>query len=201
MIVGLQGYAGVGKDSVADILVEDFGFTKLSFSDAVHAALMALNPIITIDNWGTHRYADFIHAYGYVRAKEYLEVRRLLQRMGTEVGRQIIGEDTWVNFVRDELVEWPGAVPQDFVIANVRFVNEAQMIKSTADDLDTMGFLVTINRPGFGPVNDHASEDLPVVPDFQVSNDGSLQDLRTTVNRLHDELTRWRDELLLRGMA
>lgn len=38
-IIGLTGYAGVGKDTVADLLVTHAGFQKLAFADALRAEI------------------------------------------------------------------------------------------------------------------------------------------------------------------
>ena len=49
MIIGISGYARSGKDSVANILVQDFGFERRAFADKLREALYALNPIIAYD--------------------------------------------------------------------------------------------------------------------------------------------------------
>ena len=41
MIIGVVGFIGSGKGTVADILVEKHGFVKLSFADAVKDASLA----------------------------------------------------------------------------------------------------------------------------------------------------------------
>ena len=47
MIVGLSGYARSGKDTIADYLVENHGFIKLSFATPMRQALYNLDPEIT----------------------------------------------------------------------------------------------------------------------------------------------------------
>jgi ABC-type oligopeptide transport system ATPase subunit len=42
MIIGIVGFAGSGKGTVGDILVNDHDFTKLSFADAVKDATSAI---------------------------------------------------------------------------------------------------------------------------------------------------------------
>jgi len=39
MIIGLSGYASAGKDSVAQILVEKFGYKRMAFADAIRDIL------------------------------------------------------------------------------------------------------------------------------------------------------------------
>ena len=42
MIIGLTGKIGSGKDTVADFLVENYGYTKVGFSDVMYDAVCAL---------------------------------------------------------------------------------------------------------------------------------------------------------------
>ena len=51
MIVALSGYAGSGKDSVADVFVQDYGFTKLAFAQPIKDALWALNPALEFNGF------------------------------------------------------------------------------------------------------------------------------------------------------
>lgn len=42
MIVGICGLIGSGKGTVADMLVGEFGFTKISFADSLKDAVAAV---------------------------------------------------------------------------------------------------------------------------------------------------------------
>jgi dephospho-CoA kinase len=46
MIIGLSGYSRSGKDEVAKILVEDYGFTRIAFADKIRELLYEMNPIV-----------------------------------------------------------------------------------------------------------------------------------------------------------
>ena len=43
-VIGLTGYAGSGKDTLANILVEEYGFTRIAFADKTKEFLYDLNP-------------------------------------------------------------------------------------------------------------------------------------------------------------
>ena len=177
MIVGLSGYAQSGKDSVAAILAE-CGFTRRAFADPLRAALYALDPLLATDAGnGPVRYSALIDRLGYESARKTVfapEIRRLLQRLGTEVGRDLFGEDFWV----DQAMRLD---PGHYVFTDCRFLNEAKAI------VDAGGEVWRISRPGVGPVNDHISEvgldDWPF--DRRIANDGSLTDLAEKVHSAH----------------
>lgn len=173
MIVGMMGYARSGKDTVANYLNYKYGFVRHSFSKGVHEALMALDPIVE-----THyRYSDLIHTWGYEGAKGNPEVRRLLQRMGTEVGRNLIDRDIWVKQVMREIKLNLG---QNHVITNVRYTNEATAV------LDQGGVLLKVTRLGVGPLNDHDSERIPELHTLtELTNDGTLADLHRQVDAFY----------------
>lgn len=192
MIIALSGYGGSGKDSVADVLVEHFGFKRYAWAETLRLAAEALNPIVDVDEYGaTLRYNDVVGAVGYNVAKfQYPEVRALLQRLGTEVGRDLIHENVWVNATigRIERECSPG---DNVVITDTRFLNEANAVKDpNSSRLFEDAFVVRVNRPGVGPAGDHPSEtsldDYPF--DMIINNEGGLDDLEKIVFELYDYL-------------
>jgi hypothetical protein len=70
-----------------------------------------------------------------------------LQRLGTEFGRNQMGEHFWVHLAFRDV-----GADDRLVITDLRFRNEALAIKSRG------GITVCIERPGVGPANDHPSE-------------------------------------------
>lgn len=176
MIIGLSGYARSGKDTVADILVHDAGFIRVAFADKLREALYALNPLVTHDK-GMNKLLFVTdlqtvideHGWDGVKSTPYgPEVRRLLQRMGTEAGRNVLGDNIWVDAVINSLD--PNKI---YVATDCRFINEAQAVDQ----------VWRVTRPGVEPANDHISEvGLDTWPfDRIVYNDGSLFDLREKV--------------------
>lgn len=184
MILGLSGYARTGKDSVADVLTNEFGFTRLAFADKLRESLYALNPTITWDYAYGLKYGaksvntvkaavdelgwDGIKKTGWGKA-----ARELLQRFGTEVGRDILGGNIWVDAAFKSIEEG-----KKYVFTDCRFSNEATAIQS-----QLTGQVWRINRPGVGPINDHVSE--IGLDDYNfdkiIDNDGDLTDLATSV--------------------
>lgn len=152
MLVGISGYARSGKDTAADFLVAE-GFIKLAFADPMRHMAAEIDPIVGFerDPDGVHmpvRYVEAVAGRGYDEAKvAYPEIRRFLQRLGTEAGRGVLGNDVWVHAAMDRL---PGG--KDVVFADMRFGNEAVAIEERG------GVTVRIERPGIGPVTPHPSE-------------------------------------------
>lgn len=178
MIVGLSGYAKAGKDTAAKALIEHRGFIKVAFADSLRNCLYALNPIIDAGLYkgGTFftRYADSIDSIGYEKTKSlYPEARELLQRLGTEAGRNILGENVWVNAALDSLE----LDKHDYVFTDVRFPNEFNALKA----LDA--FMVRVIRPNTGPVNNHPSETAldSFYFDMNLENGSSIEDLHSFI--------------------
>ena len=158
-IIGLSGYARSGKDEAAKVLVEEFGFTRVAFADKWREVLYQLNPIIEVDAHSdgeggirrVHSYLqDLINAYGWDGYKETRfgpEIRRLLQRLGTEAGRQTLWDSIWIDAAltgHDDDAK--------LVLTDCRFPNEYEAIKSRG------GSVWRITRKGVGPANEHPSE-------------------------------------------
>jgi hypothetical protein len=162
MIIGLIGYARSGKDTCARFL-RDEGFTTMHFAEPLKNAAAEI--------------FGFTHEQLYGALKEVIDPfwgfspREALQRLGTEGGRKVFGENLWQRALMRKL--HPDG---NFAIADVRFPNEAQAI------LEAGGHLVRVIRPGVAPINAHESEialDGWYLP--EIYNGGSLDDLRANV--------------------
>lgn len=174
MIIGLSGYAQSGKDTVAELLCLNYGYTRLSFADPMRDAVYALNPYVE----GGNRVADLVDEYGWDVAKANPEVRRLLQVFGTEVGRKQFGENFWVQQAFDK-------VESDRVVfADVRFPNEAKEVEQYG------GQVWRVNRHNHAAVNGHKSEHAMDNYLFKhvLYNDGTIDDLSDEVFMLAKEL-------------
>lgn len=149
IILGVGGYAGVGKDTLADLLVTRFKFTKISFADPMREMAVAMDPVVGFGEDDTPiRYTEAIEMCGYTQAKViFPEVRQFLQRLGTEGGRRVLGEDIWVNAALARVKDG-----ERIVIPDMRFVNEADAIKSAG------GRTIRVSRKGVEAPNEHPSE-------------------------------------------
>ena len=170
--VGLAGFARSGKDSVGAVLVAN-GFVRRSFAAPMRVVLARLNPLVESVN-GVMPLMDALYLFGgweglKVRAPG---VRGLLQRLGTDVGRDLFGEGFWVDQAFRGLESGVS-----YVFTDVRFPNEVEAVRARG------GVVWNVVRPGVGAVNGHVSELAldGVVFDATVVNDGSLVDLEGKV--------------------
>lgn len=207
-IIGIGGKLASGKDAISDHLVEKHGWVKLGMSDALAEALYILDPYVpihlpdpktetglkgmlsrfldrkkrTVEIADFQRYSDLFDEVGYVEAKTNEEVRRLLQKLGTEVGRRIISESVWTDIVVRRAKEAAEAAP-GVIITGIRYPNELDMI---TDELE--GELWWVVRPSLqaGSNAGHSSENSVHETDFDrtIRNDGTLEDLYRKVDHI-----------------
>jgi dephospho-CoA kinase len=172
MIIGISGYARAGKDTVAKILVEEYGYSRIAFGDIIRSAVYRLNPLVTYDGM---RLAHLVDLEGWEIAKEVPEVRRLMQVMGTEVGRELIDPQIWVELTLSN------QKPNDkIVIPDVRFQNEAEEIKYRGGQVWRVS---RIDKDS--PINSHRSES--DMDDWRfdqyISNNGTIEELQEEVRQ------------------
>lgn len=159
LILGLSGFATAGKDTVAEHLVVDYGYTRVAFADALKEISYASNPTLAAD----------VLAYGWTEAKKKQENRKYLQDLGVSV-RDVLGPDTWVNTAFRHIQ--PG---KKYVITDLRFPSELERIRSYPGHMT-----VWLERPGVGPVNNHISERglKDHTFDMVLKNSGTLDEVR-----------------------
>ena len=178
-VIGILGRKQSGKGTAAQRLTRRHGYVEISLADPIREALLALDPWI----YGTEmRLSDAIEWLGWDLAKEQIpEIRRLMQRMGTEVGRDIIGETVWTTIAHRHIEQLLNA-GRRVVVPDVRFPNEMKMIG------DLGGTLIRIERPDLPADTDgHSSEHAwreSVRNVTTVRNDGDIDQLNTRIDRI-----------------
>ncbi|UDL15974.1 deoxynucleotide monophosphate kinase [Microbacterium phage Pumpernickel] len=207
-IVGIGGKLASGKDAIADHLVEKHGWVKFGMSDALAEALYVLNPSVPAHGWTQHLgwfrnwlfntffgksqigagfwvpYQYLVDEFGYVEAKRNPEVRRLLQVLGTEVGRKMIDEDVWTNIAARKVREARQAGAPGVILTGIRYPNELDMIYH-----ELSGETWWVNRPdlkGSAKSAEHSSENSVSSVDFErvIQNTGTLEELYQKVDKL-----------------
>ena len=140
LIIGITGYAGVGKDTLADLICEHTDFHKLSFAGKVKELYLRLAPTQTL---------ELIEKRGWDFAKHHdLQVRTALQGLGSAC-RNTFGKDFWIRQAMPTRLE---IEHENFVFSDVRYANEARAIWA----LD--GVVIRLKRDGVNPANAHLSE-------------------------------------------
>lgn len=179
MIIGLTGYAQSGKDTVANILVKDYGFQRVAFADKIRDLLYEMDPPVPVD---THVVGlqNYIDVYGWDEAKKHPTVRSMLQNLGVG-GRTIFGENHWIV----ETVKWLSPTSNNYVIADVRFTNEAEWIKDMYN-----APIWRVSRPGVTAVNSHISETQMdnYQVDLHLENAGTIDELESLVKSQMESL-------------
>lgn len=197
IVIALSGLARAGKDSVADVLVKDFGFEKRSFAAPLKEMARKLNPIIGWDLYNPGRQIllnEALERYGEDSVKQiFPEYRRLLQVLGTDCIRSL-APNFWVDAAKASLTDPNGR----YVFTDCRFPNEAEMVIALNDQPepcpvfgescehpgDHVGAVWQVSRPGIELSEDaHESERHVGLmgEEYQIINDGTLEDLAEAV--------------------
>lgn len=194
-IIGLTGYAGTGKDTVADLLVTHAGFRKLAFADAIRGEVadafgvdmdVLTNPVTKQEPSASLSlqkapfcFANAVACCARPTAADTAWVaaprspRQILQWWGSEYRRRQ-NPDYWVHQLRARLILlMQKQLGTRFVITDVRMDNEAAALRA-------MGASIwQVTRPGsIGELeggHSTATDGSRFAPDFVVNN---LHDVR-----------------------
>jgi hypothetical protein len=172
MIIGLTGYAQSGKDTVAKILVENYGFIRIAFADRIRDLVFEMNPMVDSIAGEPRFLKDFVTRYGWDEAKKNPHIRRILQTTGVGA-RKVFGEDFWIEQGMRQVDD-----TNRYVFTDVRFTNEAEAIK-----LFEGAQVWRIKRLGVAAVNGHVSEhEMDGYPVDQIfTNNTSIEDLELMI--------------------
>jgi dephospho-CoA kinase len=166
-IIGIIGRKGTGKSECSKVLIDKYKFTKISFADKMKQIISDLWDIPIQHLYDPSMKETFDPRWG----KTY---REIMQLFGTEVCRNIAW-NTWVYHVEKQF-----KTAENFIIDDVRFKNEAALIKKYG------GILITVVRPlprSRDAKHLSESEQDEIQPDIVIMNDGTIEDLHRKIEK------------------
>jgi len=167
-IVGIIGKKGSGKSECSKVLVNKHGFRKISFADKLKEVVSELWDIPIKELYDPSKKETFDPRWG----KTY---REIMQLFGTEVCRNIAW-NTWLYHVEKEFKRG-----DNWIVDDVRFKNEAQLIKMYR------GILIKVVRPILISENDQHQSEVEqdqIKPDVIIMNNYAIKDLHRRVEEV-----------------
>lgn len=130
MIIGVCGFQSSGKDTVAEYLVKEYGFKRLSFASAIKDMLSILFDWsrdklegLTKEDREWREQIDPI--WSKLLDMPFLSPRYAMQYFATDLFRNHFHPDIWLKIVENKLEKYKY---EHIVISDCRFINEINMI-------------------------------------------------------------------------
>ncbi|MFI6688919.1 hypothetical protein [Streptomyces sp. NPDC050485] len=179
--IGIIGRPRVGKDTVADHLIERHGYERVSIAGPIKELGLIMNPVIGAhgdSNGNTqlvHLYpAVEKHGWEYVK-DEYPEVRRFLWAMSVDGIAGTFGPEIWTDLAVNTI----RATAAPVVVTDVRLADEAQALRRQGLTI------VYLTREGIPEDDQREGEHLgPEHADCRLHNGGTLAELHDQVDAL-----------------
>ena len=208
MIIGICGFIGSGKDTIADYLVNLHHFRRESFANTLKDAVSAVfgwdRTMLEGRTKQAREWREQVDTWWAERLSiPHLTPRWILQNWGTEVCRKNFHDDIWIASLENKL----RTSTDDIVISDCRFPNEIAAIKKAGGRVvrvvrgvepEWYQLAVSRNRGPNGnsswalsgrrleQLGVHASETAWVGTKFDavLDNNGTLEDLYQQVKKL-----------------
>lgn len=207
MIIGICGFIGSGKDTIADYLVNLHGFRRESFANSLKDAVAQMfgwdRTMLEGRTKQSREWREQRDEWWSQRLGMEITPRKVLQHLGTNVLRVGFHDDIWIASLENKL----RGIQDDVVITDCRFPNEIKAIREAGGivvrvvrgaEPEWYNAAESVNRGPDGNASwsvskvklermgIHASETSWVGTDFDavLDNNGTLDDLYQQVKRL-----------------
>ena len=183
MIIGICGFIGSGKDTIADYLVNLHQFRRESFANSLKDAVSQVfgwdRTMLEGRTKQAREWREQRDEWWSQRLNMDITPRWILQYWGTEVCRKAFHDDIWIASIGRKLI---AAADTNFVIPDTRFPNEIDMIKQLNGQVwlikrgNTPPWLSDYTTKGLKPIDIHPSEYMWAnsAMDSEISNDGTI---------------------------
>ena len=131
-VIGICGLIGSGKDTVGQLLVDEYDFTKVSFAGTLKDMTAVLfdwdRDMLEGTTPETRAEREVTDEWWTKKLGREWSPRIALQQMGTEVIRNHLHQDMWIHTVENKIRKL-----DKVVITDCRFANEIDFVKKHGD--------------------------------------------------------------------
>ncbi len=208
MIIGVCGFIGSGKDTIADYLTNFHGFRRESFANSLKDAVAQVfgwdRTLLEGRTKQAREWREQVDPWWAQRLNmPNLTPRLMLQLWGTEVCRKGFHDDIWIASLENKLRN----STDDIVISDCRFPNEIKSIRDaggiiiwvkrgelpewydwavSANQGEVQNYTWSTSKAKLEKAGIHASETAWVGTKFDaiLENDGSIDDLFAKIKDL-----------------
>lgn len=195
VVILIAGYARAGKDTVAGYLEEMIDKKYPPYTGCLEKFAAPLYDMLHAMFAETdHAFSDGLENHKndiLPYSPNGITIRKALQTLGTEWGRDIVGEGIWANLLcarinatHENYRNAGSKFNPVFIVSDNRFVSEANVVREAFSKVYT----IYIQREAATPQTHHRSEqelgELEAGASFVVVNDGSLEALATELERV-----------------
>jgi dephospho-CoA kinase len=180
-IIAICGYKRSGKDTIAEYLTKNYNYNHYKITDKLRKVVQLLFNLNDND---------------YEKNKEINDTRwnttprKIMQFIGTEVFQYKIQElipnisrNFWIkSLLSDELINNINNNNHKIVISDLRFIHEYENLKQL--NIPLVVIKVTNNK--IKNIDNHISETehLKIPIDYEIENNGTLQQLYDNINKI-----------------
>jgi hypothetical protein len=208
MIIGVTGFIGSGKDTVANYLTTFHGYKRISFAGTLKDSVAAVfgwdRDMLEGTTKSSREWREQLDLWWSERLGiPELTPRWVLQQWGTEVCREGFHNDIWVASVENQLRK----AKDNIVITDCRFTNEIEAIKNAGGITirvergekpewydsaiaynrgPNSNSLWSISKSKLDRLKIHASEysSVGLQHDYYLNNNSTIDDLHTQVESI-----------------
>lgn len=193
MIIAISGFQGSGKDTLSNIMVEKYGFIKLSFASIVKDVVSIIfgwdRKMLEGDTKYSRDWREIVDEWWANKLNiPDFSPRFAMQYIATDLFRNHFHPDIWLTCLERQLDKY-----ENVVITDCRFPNEIKLLKNKNsmfihiyrnklpdwfDDVNK-----GVSKP---PSNIHQSETgwINNSFDYTIENNGSIEDLNSKIKSI-----------------
>ena len=194
-IVAITGPKRSGKDTVANYLKSMFDYEPLAFAEPIKDILCLTFGISreVLDDFKNSKDLHKILGVEYYGpfaedSDEYVEfttdMRQILQRFGTDAMQKHFGTDVWCKKLLQDALAWD---LDTICVSDLRFLEEYEYLKEHCEKLT----IIRLHKEGLEEDVHSSEQEYKQIPsDYDISNNGTLQELYNKLNKIMAEITK-----------